>query len=202
MKAVACVAGEPHSGCSKCADPVITRLATWLNDSCGDALRQELLQGLSFRIAGTKSTWEIERERAFMAADWAVRFVCPLMLRVTGLEFDAQNLERLEEVNCARAARAASAAAYTAAAAAYDAASTASVTFAVDVFIVAAAVASAARSAARAAFTAAYAAAAASAYDAASTAASAASAADLERIQRSCAALLDRMIRLTEPVAP
>lgn len=181
MEAVAYVAGEPHSDHPECADPVITRLAIWLNDSCGDSLRQELLQGLPFRIVGTKATPEIECRRAFMAADWAVRFVAPVALRAANMESIATKLEGLGEVNGSASDSAASAAG-SVARSAHAARSAAG----------ASAAGSAASAAAYADDAAAYAAAAAAAAGAAARYAA------LEKIQRSCAALIDRMIRLTE----
>ena len=81
MEAVAYLAGEPHSDSPGCASPEITKLAIWVNDAAGDALRNELLRDLPWRIVGTKAAPEIEQQRAFMAADWAVRFVCPILFR-------------------------------------------------------------------------------------------------------------------------
>lgn len=171
MEAVAYLAGEPHSDSPECASPVITKLAIWLNDSASDELRQELLRPLPFRIVGTKATPEIEQQRAYMAADWAVRFVCPILLRRANLETEALKLESLPVIDSESAADAAAYAAYAAARAA-----------------------DAAARAARAAYAAAYAAARA----ACAACAAACAADDLERIQRSCAELIDRMIALTE----
>ncbi len=189
MEAVALLAGEPHSDSPECASVVITKLAIWVNDSCSDQLRNDLLRDLPWRIVGTKATPEIEQQRAFMAADWAVRFVCPILLRRVGLEGEANKLESLPTVDSRDAASGAAYAASGAARAASDAARAAS-----DAASYAArGAAYAASGAARAAS---YAASAAS--DAASYAARGA-ARDLEVIQRSCADLIDRMIRLTEP---
>ena len=110
MEAVAYLAGEPHSDSPECASVVITKLAIWVNDSCSDALRNELLRDLPWRIVGTKASPEIEQQRAFMAADWAVRFVCPILLRRAGLGTEADKLESLPTVESASAARAARAA--------------------------------------------------------------------------------------------
>ena len=108
MEAVAYLAGEAHSDAPECACPVVTKLGVWLNDSCSDALRQELLADLPWRIIGTRSPGAIERQRGFMAADWAVRFVCPILLRRAGLEDHAKILESLPEVTNESTARAAS----------------------------------------------------------------------------------------------
>jgi hypothetical protein len=173
MESVAFLAGEDHSDAPACACPVITKLGVWLNDSCHDALRQELLADLPWRIVGTRSPGAIERQRGYMAADWAVRFVCPIVLRRAGLDAEAQSLESLPVVN-----------------------DEASADYAAD-----GAARAAARAAAGSACAADYAACAAdyAAARAACSACSARAAADLECIQRSFAELLDKMIRLTEP---
>jgi pyruvate/2-oxoglutarate dehydrogenase complex dihydrolipoamide acyltransferase (E2) component len=193
MEAVAYLAGEAHSDAPKCACPVITRLAIWVNDSCSDALRNELLRDLPWRIVGTKANQETEQQRAYMAADWAVRFVCPVLLDRAGLTKEAMALREhapvCDKASAADAADAARAAARAAANAAADAAANAA--------------RAAADAAARAAADAAHAAANAAAYaaEAANAAARAAADAadDLVAIQRSCVELLDCMIRLTEP---
>ena len=144
MEAVAYLAGEPHSDHPRCACPVITQLAIWVNDSCSDQLRQELLRDLPWRIVGTKASQAIERERGYMAADWSVRVVAPFALRAAGLAAEAETLEGLPPITSRSTA-----------AAAADAALAAS--------------------------------------------SAAAAAADSELLYRSAAAMLDRMIRLTEP---
>ncbi len=171
MEAVALLAGELHSDSPECASVVITKLAIWVNDSCTDQLRNDLLRDLPWRIVGTKATPEIEQQRAFMAADWAVRFVCPIILRRVGLNAEANKLESLQVIDSSAAANAAANVAHAANAA------------------------NAAQAAANAANAAAHAASAAA--NVASAAANVAG--DLEKIQRSCADLIDRMIRLTEP---
>lgn len=118
MEAVAMLAGEAHSDSPACADPAISKLAIWVNDSCDDKLRNELLRDLPWRIVGTKATAEIEQQRAYMAADWALRFVCPIILRRAGLKDHATTLESLGSVvdqESATAAYAAASAAYAAA---------------------------------------------------------------------------------------
>jgi len=199
MEVVALLAGETHSDDPACASPVITRLAIWLNDTAGDKLRNELLRDLPWRIVGTRVSEEIERQRAFMASDWAVRFVCPIMFRRAGLEKEASDLEALPVIDNAAAAYAANAAAYAAADAAYaaNAAARAAADAAANAAYAAYAAANAAaRAASDAAADAAYA---ANAAACAARAAADAAADDLERIMRSCAELLDRIIRLTEP---
>ena len=176
------LAGLSWGDSPPCVDPVIQKLSIWYNDT---AASDEALNAdpwatlLPWRLVGTKSTPEIEQRRAYMAADWAVRFVCPVLLRRAGLNSEAVKLESLPEIDCA-AARADADAARAAAYAAY-----------------AADAADAADAAAYAAAYAAYAAADAAAY----AAYAAAYAADtLEKIRDSLRGVIDRMIALTEPV--
>ena len=193
MEAVAYLAGEPHTDSPECASPVITKLAVWVNDSCSDELRNQLLRDLPWRIVGTRTHEEIEQQRAFMVADWAVRFLCPIPLRRAGLTNEAARLEGLPVIDSCDAASAASKAASAAASAASKAASAA----AYAASYAASAASYAASDASYAASAASYAASAAS--YAASAASYAARYADQEVIQRSCVDLIDRMIRLTEP---
>jgi hypothetical protein len=79
LEAVAYLAGEPHTDRPACADPVITRLGHFVNDSASDSQRQELLGDLPWRIIGTKSTPQVECKRSFMAADWAMGYLCGLL---------------------------------------------------------------------------------------------------------------------------
>lgn len=113
MECVAYLAGEPHSDHPKCASPVITELAIWLNDSFGpdDDARQKAFEPISpLRIIGTRATSKIEQQRAFMAADFAVRFVCPRLLGIAGLNVQAETLRNLPAIDSEDAARAALAA--------------------------------------------------------------------------------------------
>lgn len=95
MEAVAYLAGEPHTDRPECASPIITSLAIWLNDAASDELRQELLQPLPFRIIGTRASFEIEHQRTYMATDWVVRTIYPMLLREADFEDSAKSLESL-----------------------------------------------------------------------------------------------------------
>ena len=193
MEHEALLGGYNHSDNHKTACPVCRPLFIWLNDSCKDdgALRCELLSPFVLRTLGSKGSRSIQQQRAYMAADWAVRFVCPILFRRAGLVKEAATLESLAEINSKDAALAADAAAYAAADAATHAAADAAAHAARPRLT---------RRLARATRAAAHAAHAARAAHAAAHATRAARAADdLEIVQRSLAALLDKMIRLTEP---
>jgi hypothetical protein len=114
METVAFIAGEPHTDHPPCACPVITEAAIRLNDSMpDDQTRTRILGPLAFRIAGTRATQSIEQERAYIAADWAVRVFSPIALDAGGRGADASRLRSLrrivdfESANAAHAARAA-----------------------------------------------------------------------------------------------
>lgn len=71
MEAVAWVAGEEHTDMPKCASPVISRYCQVLNDRGGPEVR-ERLKPYIYKIIGTASP-ELDLQRAFIAADFAVR---------------------------------------------------------------------------------------------------------------------------------
>jgi len=78
------------------------------------------------KLIGTRSTPEVERRRAFRAADWAVRRFAVEALRAAGLEAEAVKLQELSPIVDADTASAAAAAAEAAwAAAAWAAAAAA-----------------------------------------------------------------------------
>ena len=175
MEAVAYVAGEPWSDAPKCASKVITRFCVRLNDRWGDRRRQAL-KPYVLRIAGTAASDEIERRRAFMCADWAVREALPIALEAARIKDWPEKLRALPEAVDKKSAERARDVAREAgcAAAAADA-------YAADAYAAAA-----------------YAAAAdAAAADAAADAADAADAARA-KADASALALLDRLIRVTE----
>lgn len=105
MEAVAYIKGEPHSDHPACACPVVTAFALRTNDWMNYEERQ-LLKPFILRIAGSKAAPEIERQRAYMAADYAVRVFVPLALRAAELDEEAVKLESLKPIvdkkNCAR----------------------------------------------------------------------------------------------------
>jgi hypothetical protein len=131
MEMVACVAGEAWSDRPQCACPVITHLAMKLNDRANGEARQ-LLKPLIPRMVGTRSTPKVERKRAWLAADWAVRVMAPMALDYVKKPELAKRLRDLPEVTrenyqearrvCMEVRDAANAAAYAAAYAAYAAA--------------------------------------------------------------------------------
>ena len=129
VEAVAFLAGEAHSDHPECSCPVLASYARTLNDRMGrgeqgDALRAKYLAHLASRLVGTRSTPEVEQERAFFFADRAVRLFAPLALESAGLTKEAKTLRSLPEIvdeqtagaaaDAARAAANASAVAYTA----------------------------------------------------------------------------------------
>ena len=81
MEVVARLANEPHSDKPKCACPVISRFVINWNDRMKtDEERTAALRPLLPCIVGSKSTKAVERKRAWMCADWAVRDSAPAWL--------------------------------------------------------------------------------------------------------------------------
>ena len=104
MEAVAYVAGEPWSDHPECACPVIGAFLRSWNDSMNDEDRQILLP-LVPRLVGTRSTAEVEEQRAWMATDWLVREFTPAWLRLAGLDDHAHTLEKLATLTDSTSAR-------------------------------------------------------------------------------------------------
>ena len=79
MEAVAWAVGEPWSDMPACASPVIARFGRRVNDGLpDDETRTRLLLPLVPRIVGTAGNPKADRARAWMLADWAIRYFCPL----------------------------------------------------------------------------------------------------------------------------
>ena len=84
MEAVSYVAGEPWSDTPACACPVLGAfLRTWNDHLPTDADRDRLLRPLVRRLAGSRSTPEVEARRHWLAMDWLVRTHAPTWLRLT-----------------------------------------------------------------------------------------------------------------------
>ena len=84
MEAVSYVAGEPWSDTPACACPVLGAfLRTWNDHLPTDADRDRLLRPLVLRLAGSRSTPEVEARRHRLAMDWLVRTHAPTWLRLT-----------------------------------------------------------------------------------------------------------------------
>jgi hypothetical protein len=103
MEAVAYLAGEPHTDAPACACPMLTAYAVALNDAMGtgpdgDALRARYLHDLAPMLVGSRSTPDVERRRAFVLADHAVRVIAPLALESAGLGDEAAKLRALDAV--------------------------------------------------------------------------------------------------------
>lgn len=79
MEWVAYIAGEEHSDHPVCVSPFLIRFGMALNDAMPHEQRQGLRPYLA-RMIGTNGDG-LDRERAYLAADWAVRVVAPIALR-------------------------------------------------------------------------------------------------------------------------
>jgi hypothetical protein len=116
LEAVAYIAGEPHNDTPECACGVLAAYGRSLNDVMGegpegDALRDRYLGDIAPLLVGTRSTPEVERRRAYLLADRAVRVIAPMALEAVDLHDHAATLRALAPVTDAATARAAYAAA-------------------------------------------------------------------------------------------
>lgn len=118
MEAAAMFAGERWGDRAECVCPVIAATVRPLNDAMPDTLRDALLRPLIPMLVGTRSTPDVERRRAYIAADYAVREAASAALRAVGLHAEADRLAALAEIVDVGTAQAATAAAWTAATAA------------------------------------------------------------------------------------
>ena len=178
MEIVAWLADEEHTDRPSCTCPVIAAFVRRLNDGISSTeTRTRVLRPVLPLLLGTTSRPDVEHRRAWMATDWAIRFVTPKYLRLTpSLVSFAEQLEGLPEVDrdsvakearailieARRAAVVVVAAATSAAAtsaAAYAAAATSAAAYAAYAAATSAAATSAAAYAADATYAAAYAAA-------------------------------------------
>ena len=109
MEAVAWLAGEPHSDRPKCACPVLTAMVVSLNDRLkSDEEREILLKPLLPKLLNTRVSREVERRRAYVATNWAIRENLPRYLElVEKLKPLAQRLREMPEIVDTYSARAA-----------------------------------------------------------------------------------------------
>jgi hypothetical protein len=114
LEAVAHVAGLPHSGAPVCTCPVLAAFGRTLNDAIDDdTTRTRLLAPLVPKLLDTRSTPEVERRRAYIAADWVIREIVPMWLDVhPELTEHATALRALPEIVDPATAEAARAALY------------------------------------------------------------------------------------------
>ena len=123
MEAVALLAGEEKTDAPACACPVLAAYGRRLNDAMGrgakgDALRAKYLADLAPLLVGSRSTPEVERARALVLADHAVRVLVPLALDAAGLAEEAAKMRAIDPIRDRDTARAAAGAARAADAAA------------------------------------------------------------------------------------
>lgn len=109
MEAAAYIAGEPWTDSPACVCPVIAAFARQLNDVMPNDMRDALLRSLVPLVINTRASAAVERRRAYIAADFAVRHAAPAALRAAGLPAEADKLATLPAVTSAETARAAAA---------------------------------------------------------------------------------------------
>jgi hypothetical protein len=153
LEATALFAGELKTDQPSCVSPVIRSYGVRLNDRMPDEWRQQLTPFIK-RMIGTAGDGH-DQERAYLAADYAVRKFAPLALEARGFMTQAETLRNLSPIVDVRTANAAAyaAAVYAAAAdaAAADAAADADAAYAANAAAYAAAYAADAAYAANAA---------------------------------------------------
>lgn len=93
LEAVAWWAGEPHTHHPQCVCPVLARLCEELNEATLDDDRSQLVVLIPL-LARSKSKAEVEWQRAFLLADYALRDHHALTLEYWG--YEDQALELLE----------------------------------------------------------------------------------------------------------
>ena len=99
MECVARVAGEPHTDHPQCAGPLCTEVAIGLNDGMpDDATRTRLLGPLVWKLAGSRSTDEVELRRAYVLLDYTVRVFAPIAFDRLGETAAAARLRALPQI--------------------------------------------------------------------------------------------------------
>lgn len=98
MEAVAWLAGEEHTDQPACACVIVGAFVRPFNDSLpSDEHRTRLLLPLVPKLVGSRSSVhvDVDLDRSYLAADWAVRVVLPLMLRRVDGAFYGKHVARL-----------------------------------------------------------------------------------------------------------
>lgn len=80
LEVVSMFAGEPFSDRPACVDPVLAAFGRSWNDSMRSNDEREQLKQYIPLLPGTAQGDKLSRRRAFMAADWAIRFCTPTWL--------------------------------------------------------------------------------------------------------------------------
>lgn len=120
LEAVAWFAGETHSDHPACCCPVLAEYGRAINDNAPQLVRDRL-RDLIPRLVGTRAGIELERRRAYVLTDSAVRVLAPLAIEAVALPEQAATLRGLPEIVDRDAAANAASEAYAAARAAYAA---------------------------------------------------------------------------------
>lgn len=85
MECVAYVMGEDHTYNPRCACPVVSTFAAYVNDNYLDVHADALLQRV-FRLAGSRKSDEVTGARAYFLFDYLLRTVIPAALRNTKMQ--------------------------------------------------------------------------------------------------------------------
>jgi len=95
MEMVAWLAGEEHSDHPRCTCTVIGAFVRRFNDLLrNDAERNEFIKPLLASMVGTSGSRELREKRAYLAVDWSIRTMLPILYRALALNEEANDLER------------------------------------------------------------------------------------------------------------
>jgi hypothetical protein len=97
MEAVAFVAGERWSDHPRCASKVIGAFLRNWNDALGDEERQKLKPYI-VKVVGSAGTAAVEKQRAWLCADWLIRRQAPAWLDLAGCTEQAATLRALPPI--------------------------------------------------------------------------------------------------------
>jgi len=89
--------GNSGSGVPISVSPILYRFTFGLEHLSAEELEQ--LWPFALRLAGSVATFETERRRAHLLADWALREVLPAALEANGATNAAENLRNFEPIN-------------------------------------------------------------------------------------------------------
>lgn len=98
MQAVAWLAGWRNTDHPDCACPVIGRFVIRINDSELFGRHRDALKPYCPRIVGTRSSRAVERRRAIVAADFAIRRFAPCAFRALDVPASAARLAAIAPV--------------------------------------------------------------------------------------------------------
>src|SRR5262245_26482041 len=99
MEAVAWLAREPHSDRPKCTCPVIAAFVRRFNDRLrNDEERTRLLRPFLPDLIGTRASKDVMTRRGYLAADWSIRALIPILFCALGWDEEADSCASLAPI--------------------------------------------------------------------------------------------------------